>query len=90
MSRPKFEFGEPVEMLCAHWQAGQLVTDWLAGIVVQSDYRMAAVRFDRPVFSSTGLPIPERVLWCTHGSRNLRRPASAKTESAEREENSHD
>ena len=90
MSRPKFEVGERVEMLCPHWQAGQVVTDWLAGQVVQSDFRMAAVRFEQPVFSSTGFPIPDRVLWCTHGSRNLRRPASQDAASETREVNSDD
>jgi hypothetical protein len=36
---------------------------------------MAAVQFDTLVLASTGQPIPDQVLWCTHGSPNLRRPA---------------
>ena len=62
-------------MRCIHVDNGQLVNDWLGGVVVQADYRMAAVQFDRAVFSSTGQRVPGAVLWCTHGSPNLRRPA---------------
>jgi hypothetical protein len=25
------------------------------------------------VYSSNGHPIPDRILWCAHGSRNIRR-----------------
>jgi hypothetical protein len=34
---------------------------------------MAAVQFKTDVYSSNGHPIPDRILWCTHGSRNIRR-----------------
>ena len=71
--RAKFVVGEQVEMLCDHLRDGQRVNDWLAGIVVQADYRMAAVKFDTDVFSSNGWLIPDRTLWCAHGSRHLRR-----------------
>jgi hypothetical protein len=75
MPREKFSVGERVEMWCDHLRDGQRVTDWLAGTVVEADYRMAAVRFDVDVFSSDGWRIPDRTLWATHGSRNLRRLA---------------
>jgi hypothetical protein len=87
MGRAKFQVGERVEMRCPHVRAGRLVTDWLAGVVVQADYRMAAVQFDQLVLSSTGRPIPDQVLWCTHGSPNLRRPARENADNAVREEN---
>jgi hypothetical protein len=83
MTREKFQLGERVEMRCPHLQDGQLVTDWLAGVVVQADYRMAAVQFDTLVLASTGQAIPDRVLWCTHGSPNLRRAADEGAEPAE-------
>jgi hypothetical protein len=75
MPRTKFELGEVVEMRCLHEQDGQVVLDWLAGSVVASDYRMLGVRFETEVFANTGHKIPDRTLWCTHGSPNLRRPA---------------
>jgi hypothetical protein len=75
MTREKYQVGERVEMRCPHLEGGRLVTDWLAGVVVRADYRMAAVQFDTLVLASTGQPIPDQVLWCTHGSPNLRRPA---------------
>ncbi len=71
----KYEVGERVEMYCPHLRAGQTVTDWVGGQVTQADYRMVAVQFDTDVFASNGWPVPGRVLWCTHGSRHLRRPA---------------
>jgi hypothetical protein len=83
MSREKFQVGERVEMRCPHLRDGRLVTDWLAGVVVQADYRMAAVKFDTRVLASTGHPILDSVLWCTHGSPNLRRPADEEAKAAE-------
>jgi hypothetical protein len=72
----KFAVGEAVEMYCGHLRAGERVTDWLAGRVVAADYRMVAVKFEAEVFANNGWPIPDRTLWCTHGSRHLRRPAT--------------
>ena len=79
MNRDKFQAGDRVEVHCTHMRAGQRVAGWAPGVVVSADHRMAAVRFDTDVFSSNGWPIPDRILWCAHGSRNLRR---AETESA--------
>ncbi len=74
MARAKFSVGEAVEMRCHHLRAGQPVQDWLAGTVTHADERMLAVRFEAEVFANTGWRIPDRTLWCTHGSQNLRRP----------------
>jgi hypothetical protein len=71
----KFEVGELVEMRCAHRRDGCLVTDWLPGIVVATDPRMLGVRFENDVFVGAGQRVPDQTLWCTHGSRNLRRAA---------------
>jgi hypothetical protein len=73
MARAKFVVGEAVEMRCTHLREGQLVQDWLAGRVQQADARMVAVVFETEVFANNGWRIPDRTLWCTHGSQNLRR-----------------
>ena len=77
-------------MRCTHRRAGQLVTDWLAGVIVAADYRMTAVRFNTDVFATTGQPVPERTLWCTHGSPNLRRRAERDEPSLSAEVTSHE
>src|SRR5262245_48664303 len=69
----KFVVGEQVEVRCDHIANGQRVNGWLKGIVVQADYRMAAVRFEPDVFTSDGQRVPDRILWCAHGSPNIRR-----------------
>jgi hypothetical protein len=74
MPKEKFSVGEAAEVKCFHKQNGEVVEDWLAGVVVEADYRMAAIRFEADVFSSNGWQIPNRILWCAHGSPNLRRP----------------
>lgn len=73
MPRVKFETGEKVELRCHHVRDQQIVHDWLAGVLVNADARMLAIKFDTDVFSSNGWRIPDRTLWCTHGSPNLRR-----------------
>jgi len=75
MAKQKFTVGEQAEVKCLHIRDGQILEDWLAGKVVSADNRMAAVRLDADVFSSNGWRIPDRILWCAHGSPNLRRPA---------------
>jgi hypothetical protein len=75
--REKFSVSERVEMRCDHIREEKRVNDWLAGTVVQADNRMLAVQFDTVVFSSNGWLIPDHILWCAHGSPNIRRPQSA-------------
>ena len=74
MAREKFSVGERVEMRCDHIREGKRVNDWLAGVVVDADNRMLAARFEADVYSSNGWLIPDRILWCAHGSPNIRRP----------------
>jgi hypothetical protein len=76
MNRDKFQVGDRVEVQCTHLRDGQRVQGWAPGVVVEADHRMAAVRFETDVFSSNGWPIADRILWCAHGSRNLRRVAA--------------
>lgn len=74
MPREKFNVGETAEINCTYLENNKRVTGWLTGTVVEADYRMAAVKFRTDVFSSNGWLIPDRVLWCAHGSPNIRRP----------------
>ncbi len=76
MAREKFRVGEKVEVQCYHVRDGQLVRDWLNGVVVQTDFRMVAVQMDGEVYSNNGWLIPDRILWCAHGSPNIRRPGA--------------
>jgi hypothetical protein len=76
MARAKFTVGETVEMRCLHRRNGQIVLDWVAGQVTESDYRMLGVQFAVAVYANTGQAIPDRTLWCTHGSPNVRRPGT--------------
>ena len=78
MPREKFGIGENVEMRCDHSRNGQRVNDWLAGVVVSADMRMVAVQFNTDVYSSNGWRIPDRILWCAHGSPNVRRAGEKK------------
>ncbi len=76
MPREKFRVGENVEVQCYHERDGRLERDWLNGVVVQTDFRMAAVQMDGEVYSNNGWLIPDRILWCAHGSPNIRRPGA--------------
>ena len=78
MPREKLTVGERVEVLCDHLRGGERVNDWLAGTVVEVDRRMAAVQFDTDVFAATGCRVPERILWCAHGSPRIRRENQAR------------
>jgi hypothetical protein len=75
--REKFTVGERVEMRCDHIRSGKRVKDWLEGTVIQTDSRMLAVQFETDVFSSNGWLMPDRILWCAHGSPNIRRAQGA-------------
>jgi hypothetical protein len=79
MAKEKFSVGDIAEVKCIHHVNGKLTEDWLAGIVVDADYRMAAIQFESDVYASNGWRIPERILWCAHGSPNIRRPAKTAT-----------
>ncbi len=72
MAQKKYSVGDQVEVRCDHNAGGQWANDWAPGVVVEADYRMAAVRFNCDVLSSNGWLIPDRTLWLAHGSKNLR------------------
>ncbi len=68
----RFSTGDLVEVLCDHNRKGERVRDWLHGIVVQADDKMAAVQFLDEVFLTDGWMVPDRVLWCRQGAENIR------------------
>jgi hypothetical protein len=72
MAQRKYSVGDRVEVRCHHNASGEWANDWVPGVVVEADYRMAAVRFGCDVLSSNGWLIPDRTLWLAHGSKNLR------------------
>ena len=77
MPKEKFSVGDTAEVKCRHIANGNIVEGWLAGVVVEADHRMAAVKFETDVYSSNGWRIPDRILWCAHGSPNIRRPTNS-------------
>lgn len=80
MAHRKYEVGDHVEMYCSHLTPQGPTNGWLAGRVVQVDYRMVAVKLEGQVFASNGWPIPDGILWSAHGSSRLRLRADAPTE----------
>jgi len=72
MAREKFALGDRVEVNCDHYEGGRRAKGWVSGVVIDADYRMAAVRFECDVLASNGWLIPDRTLWLAHGSRNIR------------------
>lgn len=75
MNREPFRIGEIVEVYCTHTdESGERVAGWLKGRVVAADFRMAGIAFETDVTGSDGRAVPDRILWCAHGSRRIRRP----------------
>ena len=68
-----FEVGDTVEVYCDHDKGGQRVRGWLKGIVVQVDNnKMVAVQFRSNVFLTDGWMVPDRILWYSLGSDQIR------------------
>jgi hypothetical protein len=68
----RFQTGDLVEVLCDHSRRGERVRDWLQGVVVQSDDKMAAIQFVDDVYLTDGWMIPDRVLWCRQDAETIR------------------
>ena len=76
MPHTKFVVGEQAEVLCDHIHNGERIHGWLSGTVIQVDRHLAAVRFDTDVYSDDGQLVTDQTLWCTHGSKHIRRLAA--------------
>jgi hypothetical protein len=73
VSQKKYSVGDRVEVQCDNRKDGKAWSKgWVPGVVVEADYRMAAVRLECDVRSSNGWMIPDRTLWLAHGSKNIR------------------
>lgn len=75
MTFQKYILDEQVEVFCDHIFNEERIRDWQIGKVVEVDNRMVAIKFSTGVYSSNGYKIPDQILWCTHGSQNIRRPS---------------
>ncbi len=67
-----FEVGDMVEVYCDHEKGGQRIRGWLRGIVVQVDAKMVAVQFRSNVFLTDGWMVPDRILWYSLTSDQIR------------------
>lgn len=69
----EFKVGDLVEVNCDHEnEKGERVRGWLQGVVVQVDPKIVAVQFEESVYLTDGWMVPDHVLWCPHGSANIR------------------
>ena len=73
-----FNPGDVVEALCDHEKGSDRVHGWLKGIVVQVDNKMVAVQFRTNVFLTDGWMVPDRILWYTTHSDQIRPAGSGK------------
>jgi hypothetical protein len=69
-----YEIGDHVEVLCDHDHDDDRIRDWLEGVVVKRGHKKVAVQFHKNVYLTDGWMVPDRVLWCSVTSENIRRP----------------
>jgi hypothetical protein len=67
-----FEVGDPVEVFCDHERDSERVRGWLKGTVVQVDNKLVAVQFRTNVFLTDGWMVPDRILWYSLTSDQIR------------------
>jgi len=67
-----FDVGDSVEVLCDHEQDGERVRGWIKGVVVQVDNKLVAVQFRSNVFLTDGWMVPDRILWYSLTSDQIR------------------
>lgn len=75
--RCKFRVGERVQVYCERENLGNRIQEWVWGTVTSVDQRMVEIECEADVYDALGYRRPDRRLWCTHGSRHLRRPDEA-------------
>ncbi len=73
-----FEVGNTVEVFCDHERDGERVRGWIKGIVVQIDNKLVAVQFRSNVFLTDGWMVPDRILWYSLTSDQIRAATLAK------------
>ena len=67
-----FDVGNTVEVFCDHELNGERVRGWIKGTVVQVDNKLVAVQFRSNVFLTDGWMVPDRILWYSLNSDQIR------------------
>ena len=67
-----FEVGDSVEVFCDHERDSERVRGWIKGVVVQVDNKLVAVQFRTNVFLTDGWMVPDRILWYSLSSDQIR------------------
>lgn len=67
-----FNVGDAVEVYCDHEQDSERVRGWIRGVVVQVDNKLVAVQFRSNVFLTDGWMVPDRILWYSLTSEQIR------------------
>ncbi|MDD2922747.1 MAG: hypothetical protein PHQ36_10725 [Anaerolineales bacterium] len=80
----EFQVGDTVEVFCDHEKNRERIRDWVKGIVVQVDYKMAAVQFRFNVYLTDGWMVPDRILWFPLHSEHIR-PVAGKKPAAKKD-----
>lgn len=73
-----FDVGDTVEVFCDHERNGERVRGWIKGVVVQVDNKLVAVQFRSNVFLTDGWMVPDRILWYSLTSDQIRAATIAK------------
>jgi hypothetical protein len=73
-----FDVGDSVEVFCDHELDSERVRGWVKGVVVQVDNKLVAVQFRSNVFLTDGWMVPDRILWYSLGSDQIRNMSLAK------------
>jgi hypothetical protein len=74
----EFNVGDIVEVFCDHERDSERVRGWIKGIVVQVDNKLVAVQFRSNVFLTDGWMVPDRILWYSLTSDQIRTATFAK------------
>ena len=69
---PDFNPGDTVEVLCDHEKDGERIRGWVKGVVVQVDNKLVAVQFRSNVYLTDGWMVPDRILWYSLSSDQIR------------------
>lgn len=67
-----FNVGDSVEVFCDHERESERVRGWIKGVVVQVDNKLVAVQFRSNVFLTDGWMVPDRILWYSLASDQIR------------------
>jgi hypothetical protein len=67
-----YQPGDKVEVKCDHDLNRVRINGWVKGTVVQVENKLLAVQFKTDIFLTDGWMVPDRILWFTFDSANLR------------------